>query len=407
MGGWEARAARVMARCDELAALSDEPGRLTRRFLGDGTRRAHELVRSWLEEAGLRASVDAAGNLRGRREAGAADAGILLLGSHLDTVVDAGRYDGALGVLAAIEVADALADEALGHGLEVVAFSEEEGVRFGVPYLGSRALAGSFDPALLELRDEDGASVREAIRGFGLEPDRIPEAALDPARTLGYVELHIEQGPVLEDAGAALGVPDAIVGQSRLRLRFRGRAAHAGTTPMRLRRDALTGAATFALAVEACALASEELVATVGRFDTAPNAPNVVPGEATLSLDVRHRDDGARRAALADLIGVAERIGDERGLQVEVEALLDAPAAPLDPTLTARLRALAGGPALVSGAGHDAAVMARVVPSALLFVRTPDGLSHHPDERVAEEDVAAALRALGEVARDPRGGERG
>lgn len=397
-------AERVLERCDALAADSDDAERLTRTYLSPALRRAHQRVRPWMEQAGLRVRLDAAGNLIGRRPGRDPDAGTLWLGSHLDSVVDAGRYDGALGVLAAVEVAAALREEGLPHGLAVVAFGDEEGVRFGRPYLGSAALAGRFDPAWLELRDRDGVSLREALIAFGLEPERLAEAALDRADARGFVELHVEQGPVLERAGLAAAPAARIAGQSRRRLTFRGRAAHAGTTPVALRQDALLGAASLALAAEAHAQEVRGLVATVGRLTVAPNAANVVPGWAEASLDVRHAEDTRRTAATRYLEAEAARLARERGLGLEVETVLEQPSVRLDAELTARLERLTGAAPLTSGAGHDAAILAEVLPSALLFVRSPGGVSHHPDEAARAEDVAAALEAMVRLARAPWNG---
>jgi len=341
--------------------------------------------------------ADAAGNLRGLyagREPGAAR---LLIGSHVDTVPDAGAFDGVLGVVLGIGLLEALGGRRLKFAVEVVAFSEEEGVRFGVPFLGSRALVGTLDGDLLGQKDAAGVTVDEAIRSFGLDPGRAGEAVLsDDVR--GYFEFHIEQGPVLDSLALPLGVVDAIAGQSRLTFVFRGRANHAGTTPMHLRHDALAGAAEWILAVEHLAGGVPGLVATVGRIAAKPGAGNVVPGEVETSLDVRHADDATRGRAVDALLDSARRIAARRGLRVEWTTQLDQPAVPCNPALTATLgRAVAAAGfqvhRLTSGAGHDAMILAQKVPVAMLFLRSPGGISHHPDETVRPEDVAAAITA--------------
>lgn len=390
---WRAPAERTVGRCRALAAHSDHPDHLTRTFLSPAMLAAHRELGGWMAQAGLAVRTDAVGNLIGRRAAADPEAPILLIGSHLDTVRNAGRYDGILGVMAGLALAEELA-EPLPFHLDVVAFSEEEGVRFGATYFGSSAVCGCFDPAWLALRDREGVSMAEAIRAFGLDPDAIPGAAYDPTRLLGYLELHIEQGTRLETAATPVGVIEAIAGQSKLRLRFEGRANHAGTTPMAQRRDALAGAAELVLAVERLAREGDGLVATVGRLEVAPGASNVIPGRVELSLDVRHRDDAQRHDAVAALLDRGERIAGERGLRLAHDTLLDEPTHWMDPAFSARLVAHGGLPLMVSGAGHDAAVMSAHTRSAMLFVRSPGGVSHHPDERVEAADVAVALEAL-------------
>ena len=325
-------------------------------------------------------------NSRGKR---------LLIGSHIDTVPNAGAFDGVLGVTLALEWVEMAQELDFQFDIEIVAFSEEEGVRFGVPYIGSRAVAGRFDPALLALQDKDGVTVEDAIRAFGLDPAEIGEARLD-ACTIGYMEPHIEQGPVLEAEGLRVAAVTTIVGQTRMSLAFTGHANHAGTTPMRLRHDALAGAAEWITAVEARAQETEGLVATVGKIENEPNASNVVPGSVHVSLDVRHAHDAERKAAVAALLEQAESLAVRRGLTLECKLISDQPAAPMDEQLTAFLAEAieaAGYPTkrMTSGAGHDAMVLAARVPTAMLFLRSPGGISHHPDETVLEEDVEASL----------------
>jgi allantoate deiminase len=341
--------------------------------------------------------VDPVGNIRGCYPGADAEAPRLIVGSHLDTVPNAGAFDGPLGVLFGIGLVELLAGRRLKFPIEVVGLSEEEGVRFGVPFIGSRALIGDIDDDLLARRDARGVSVAQAIQDFGLDPSRISEASISTGG-LGYLEMHIEQGPVLEALGFPLGAVESIVGQSRLEIRFEGQANHAGTTPMHARRDALAGASEWMMAVEREALAVVDLVATIGRIDAKPGAGNVIPGEATLSLDVRHPEDRVRHEAVDRFLGCARQIATRRSLSVSSEIRLDQPSVAMDKGLTAALaRAVEESGHLVhrmhSGAGHDATIMARRMPAAMLFLRSPGGISHHPDESVLVEDVAAALAA--------------
>ena len=400
-------ARRVLARCDVLAGCTETPGAITRGFPSGAMTRAQELLRGWMAEAGLETRVDPIGNVIGRRRAAADVAPVLLLGSHLDSVRDAGRYDGVLGVLAAVGVLEALGPERLPFHVDAIAFCDEEGLRFGSTYFGSRAVTGALQAHHLGVTDGEGVTLAEALQRAGYAPDRIEEARYDSARTLGFLELHIEQGPRLERLGVPLGVAPAIAGQTKATVTFTGRAGHAGTTPMDERRDALTGAAAWCLAVEEHAHHTPGLVATVGRLQAEPGAVNVVAGRASCALDVRHERDAARLAAVEALRSAAVDIARARGLNVEWELLVDAGTTPLDEGLAARLERIAGAPRLASGAGHDAAVMAAFTPTALLFVRSPGGVSHHPDEAVDEADVAAALEAMTalvmELAADPAG----
>jgi allantoate deiminase len=332
-----------------------------------------------------------------RRKDEASTRKTLYLGSHLDTVPRAGAFDGILGVMLAIALVELLRDVSLPFAIEVVGFSEEEGVRFGVPFIGSRALAGTLDDRVLQRHDASGRSVADAIAAFGLDPLRLPEARVTD-EALGYLEFHIEQGPVLEAAGLPLGVVDVIVGQRRLDVLFTGAAGHAGTTPMALRRDALAGLAEWILDVERVARTTDGLVATVGRVDVEPGAGNVIAGACRASLDVRHRDDGVRTRTVERLLEQASEIGARRRLDVGSDTRLDQASVPMDATFVERLaRAVQRTGATVyrmsSGAGHDAMILAPLMPAAMLFVRSPRGLSHHPDESVLEADVAAALAA--------------
>lgn len=395
MKTWIDRADGVIGRCEELARFTEEPGHITRTFLSPPMREVHAHLRQWMEDLGMTVRLDAVGNLRGVRPGSEAHDPVLYLGSHIDTVPHAGAFDGVLGVVLAIALVEALENRRLRLGIEVVAFSEEEGVRFGVPFIGSRALAGSVDRELLDRRDAQGKTVAEVIREFGLDPERIPEAAMAGA-ALGYLEFHIEQGPVLEALHLPLGIVESIAGQSRFGVVFEGRANHAGTTPLPLRRDALAGAAEWIGRVEREACMTPDLRATVGSLEVRPGAANVIAGQVRATLDVRHTNDEIRLHAVASLLDAATQIATRRGLKVSSEQRLDQPATPADPSMLAALeRAVsrAGFPVhrLVSGAGHDAMVMAKKCRSAMLFLRSPGGISHHPDESVLSGDVAAAL----------------
>jgi allantoate deiminase len=314
----------------------------------------------------------------------------------MDTVPNAGPFDGVLGVALALELVQLAQERGFLLPIEVIAFSEEEGVRFGVPFIGSRAVAGRFDPALMGLKDSDGVTLADAIRAFGLDPDQIGAAAVD-ADVLGFVEIHIEQGPVLESEGLSVAAVTTIVGQTRLSLAFTGQANHAGTTPIHLRHDALAGAAEWISAVESAARNTDGLIATVGKIEAEPNAANVIAGAVRVTLDVRHADDHARIAAVEGLLAEAQAIAARRGLRYQIARQMDQPAVPMDERLTAYLVdaiAAAGLPEkrMTSGAGHDAMVMAARVPAVMLFLQSPGGISHHPGETVREEDVEAALR---------------
>jgi allantoate deiminase len=378
----EQAARRVLARADELAAHTEEPGRITRPLATPALAGAGARVQEWMRAAGLETRGDAIGNLAGRR----GDAS-LVIGSHLDSVADAGRYDGILGILVGLEVA-----EATDVPIEVVAFADEDGLRFRSNYLGSRSFIGALEPGDLALQDDDGVTLREAIGLIGPPPT---PPLYDP-RIRAYLEVHIEQGPLLEAEGVALGVVTAIAGQSHLNLAFAGQAGHAGTTPMRLRRDALAAAAEFVLAVERTALDEPGLVATVGVLNVPRGATNVIPGRAELWLDVRHQHDAVRERAIARLSAIADEIAQRRSVAVSRLHAAQQPATPCTPALVDRLadavRATGVEPRrLPSGAGHDAVTMARVTDVAMLFVRCAGGLSHHPDEAVSLEDVALAI----------------
>ena len=390
-----------MERAELLAACSEEPDRLTRRFGTHAHAEASATVSDWMRAAGMAVHRDAVGNVVGRYEGGRPGAPALLLGSHLDTVPDGGRYDGALGVLAGIATVERLhaAGARLPFAVEVVAFADEEGARFGTAYLGSSAMAGSFDESTLRRVDAEGVSLEDAVRRFGGDPAAIAGAGRAPGSLIGYAELHIEQGPVLEEHGLPLGVVSGIAGQTRAALRFTGTAGHAGTVPMELRRDALCAAAQMVLEVEATARDTAGLVATVGELETLPGAPNVIPGRVDLTLDVRHPDDRQRAGAVARLRERAGAVAAARGVGFDWDSLHSQDAVRCDPGLTELMvqavRAAGAEPhTLPSGAGHDAAMVAAIAPVAMLFVRCAGGISHHPAESVSEADVGIALDTL-------------
>lgn len=422
---YEEAARVVMQRCALLATFSEEPDRLTRRFATAPMHQVHETMKNWLLAAGMTAEVDALGNLIGRREADLpsrseqAQSGdeqasrdqeirrpgskTLLLGSHLDTVRDAGKYDGPLGVLIGLACLERLhtRGEPLPFALELLGFADEEGLRYQCIYMGSKAATGRFDPQDLSLLDVDGISMREALRRFGCDPD--PVALTTPRwrseDLLGYCEVHIEQGPVLEARALPLAVVTSIVGLQRLLFRFHGVQGHAGTLPMELRHDALCAAAEFVLAVETLGRNTPGLVATVGQLRVQPGASNVVPGSVELSLDIRHADDELCDRYTALLRRRAEQLCTERGVTLNCQQVQRSPTVHCAPRLLHRwqeaLRA-EGYPvlSLTSGAGHDGVVMNTLTDIAMLFVRCREGISHHPAEAVLESDVAAAIAVL-------------
>ena len=391
-------AARVMQRCALLAKITERPGEILRTFLSPAMDEVHRTMRPWVEAAGMAASVDRAGNLRGVWPAHPEKSqSRLLIGSHLDTVPNAGAYDGILGVLVGLALVEAVAAETLPYGIEVIGFSDEEGTRFSAPFLGSRAVVGELDGTLLDRTDPAGITVRAALEDYAARrPETVP-AELAPY-TAAYLEFHIEQGPVLENRNLALGVVEGLAGQTRSHIVFRGCAGHAGTTPMNMRRDALAAASEWMTRIEEIVSRFEDAVATVGQIEAEPGAVNVIPGMVRCSLDVRHGKDVVRNAALRAIFDEARAIGRRRGIELEIEQYHEHAAVHLDDNVVAlseRAVAQAGYSTIrmTSGAGHDAMVIAPHVPTAMIFLRNPGGLSHHPDESVAEQDVAAALHA--------------
>jgi allantoate deiminase len=392
---------RIMERCEALARHSELPGGLTRVFLSPEQRAATDKVLGWMREAGMQAKLDAIGNAAGRYEGERPGLPCLMLGSHLDTVRDAGKYDGMLGVISAIECVSFLHSRSkrLPFAIEVVGFGDEEGVRFGTTLLGSRAVAGIFDSQVLKAKDPQGKTMADALREFGLDPDGIPRLARKKGQVLAYAELHIEQGPVLEAEGLAVGVVTAINGFSRLRVTLRGTAGHAGTVPMKLRRDALAATAECVLAVERIARGHPELVGTVGRLEAKPGAINVIPGEVMFTVDVRAPQDALRNDAVSQISSEIRRIAKGRQLECSIETLQEFGVTACAPRLMEQMdRAVASQGfkvrRLPSGAGHDGMALGAIADICMLFVRCKGGISHSPLESITQDDAAAGVRVL-------------
>lgn len=391
-------AGTLLARCGALAKCTDKSGELLRTFLSPAMEQVHQRMRPWFEAAGMTVGADRVGNLRAIYPSiSGDDSPRLLIASHLDTVPNAGAYDGVLGVLMGLALVEGLGGRQLPYSIEVIGFSDEEGTRFGLPFIGSRALVSRLDEALLKNKDANGTTISEALRDYGAVHPDSPEPSLAPSAS-AYLEFHIEQGPVLESKGLALGIVESLASQSRCHLAFYGFAGHAGTTPMILRRDALAAAAEWMTRVEMIASDVEGLVATVGQISAEPGGVNVIPGVVRCSLDVRHAEDAACSAAVKAILNEARAIVARRGITVEAEEYHTQPAVHLDPTMiaiaeTSVRQAGYTSMRMTSGAGHDAMVIARHLPSAMIFLRNPGGISHHPDESVLETDVAAAIHA--------------
>jgi allantoate deiminase len=394
-------ASRIMQRCDALARHSELPGGLTRVFLSPEGRAAGDAVLGWMREAGMQARLDAIGNVVGRYEGTRPGLPCLMLGSHLDTVRDGGKYDGMLGVVGAIECVHALnsREQRLPFSIEVVGFGDEEGVRFGTTLLGSRAIAGTLDPRILETKDVGGSSIADALRGFGLDPGRLSSVKRKKSEILAYAELHIEQGPVLEAEGLPVGVVTAINGFSRLRVVLRGEAGHAGTVPMGLRRDALAAAAECIVAVEKIGKGHPELVATVGRIEAKPGAINVIPGEVQFTVDVRAPQDSLREQAVAEVRSSVKEIAQRRKVEPNIETLQDFASSACAPWLMRQLERAVETQGvrvrrLPSGAGHDGMAIKAIADIAMLFVRCKGGVSHNPAESITEDDAALGARTF-------------
>ena len=402
-------ARRVLERIDALASCSAADGALTRVFLSPQHRAANTLVAGWMRDAGLEPRVDAIGNAVGRYEGGRPGLPCLMLGSHLDTVRNAGKYDGMLGVVCAIECVNALRHSGvrLPFALEVIGFADEEGVRFQSTLLGSRAVAGTFDTGLLTAVDAEGVSMSAALRAFGLDPARIHEAARRRDEVLAYVELHIEQGPILEREGLPVGIVTAINGAARFAIEIVGEAGHAGTVPMSGRRDALTAAAEAILAVERICAGEPDLVGTVGRISALPGALNVIPGAAHFSIDVRSPDDAKRGVAERAIENAIEGICARRALQLRMTRLHASRATPCADWLMTQLAEAISARGLrvrklASGAGHDATAMRDLTDVAMLFIPCAGGISHNPREAANAGDIAAGCEVLLQFIRDFR-----
>jgi allantoate deiminase len=390
-----------MERIDALGRISEELGKLTRTFCSSAMRQANKQVSGWMQEAGMTVTQDAIGNLIGRYAGTEENTKTFILGSHLDTVRDAGKFDGPLGVLVGIACVQHLHENniKLPFAIEVIGFADEEGVRYQSTYLGSKALTGKFNEQDLKRKDVQGVEMAEAIRKFGGNPEKLKEAQRDPQKLLGYAEVHIEQGPVLEQKQQPVGIVSAIAGQTRIKVQFLGQAGHAGTTPMNLRKDALAAAAEFISVVESTGLGTPGLVATVGQIEAQPGASNVIPGKVNLTIDIRHQADGTRDAAVTRLQDLAGQICYKRGVEVEWEVVHEVQSVPCSRDLSEALakaarQHLVEVTELPSGAGHDAAIMGEVTPVAMLFVRCKGGISHNPAESVETDDVRVAIAVM-------------
>ncbi len=392
----------IVGRINELAQISETSEHLTRVFLTREHRAAADLILSWMRDAGMRAHLDAIGNVCGRYEGERPGLPCLMLGSHYDTVRDAGKWDGPLGLLTAISCVADLHKRArrLPFAIEVTGFADEEGVRFASTLLGSRAVAGTFDESVLGVKDSAGISLREALSQFGLDPDHIGAAARARSELLAYVELHIEQGPVLEGLNLPVGVVSAIAGATRLAASLTGMAGHAGTVQMPLRRDALAGAAECIVEIEEfCRTDQSGLVGTVGYIHAMPGATNVIPGQVSFTIDIRAPTDAHRKLAVADIVRRIENIARRRTLKLQLDVTHENRTVPCAPWLKGQVSEAIAGEGyrvfeLPSGAGHDGMAMIDVADIAMVFVRCRGGISHHPDEHVDKADVDAGARVL-------------
>ena len=393
-------AQQVMSRCDELGKISQSDEYLDRRYLTAEHKQANELVGGWMAQAGMKTWQDEAGNLCGRLESKTPNAPRYLIGSHLDTVPNGGKYDGMLGVITPICLIQALTDQGfeLPFHLDLVGFGDEEGTRFRSTLLGSRALTGKWPEEWRKVEDSDGVSLPDALKAFGLDFDKVKHAAIDNRNLLGYLELHIEQGPVLEDENLPVGVVSAIAGAKRFDLSVKGMAGHAGTVPMALRQDALCAVSEMILAVEKVAQ-EHGIVATVGEINNRPNGVNVISGYTQFSLDIRSEFDEKRDAGLAQIMSDIEMIAARRNVILEAKQTHAAPSVHCDPALQAVLRNAIEHTGhrvltLPSGAGHDAMAIADICPVAMLFMRCDKGISHNPAEAIMERDVVVTLEVL-------------
>lgn len=391
---------RILSYIDALAEISENDENLTRVSLTPEHKRANNLTSQWMTNAGMTVRTDAIGNIIGRFE-GLSDGPALLIGSHLDTVRNGGRYDGMLGVVAPIVCIEMLHAEnlRLPFAVEIVGFCDEEGVRFPSTLLGSRAIAGTLDPATLQECDANGVSIADALTSFGQNPDDLGTAQRQSEDFLGFVEIHIEQGPVLEKEDLPVGLVTAISGASRYQIEVTGQAGHAGTVPMGLRKDALVAAAECVVEIERICTELHDVVGTVGMINARPGAGNVIPGDVTLSLDLRSSDDSTRAAAEQNIYNALASIAKRRQVNINPQRTYQADGKVCDNWLSGQLgNAITKSGhrlhSLPSGAGHDAMALADLTRIAMLFVRCKDGLSHHPDESITAEDAGATAAVL-------------
>lgn len=402
---------RVTARCDLMAQHSETPNSLTRTFCSDAMKSAHGELRHWMESAGMDCRLDAVGNLVGhygtgpQRSNSGKQRDVFMIGSHLDTVFNAGKYDGPMGVLLGLGVVEVLKDQQieLPFDIDVVAFSEEEGVRFGFPFIGSLGIAGRFNPGDFDRLDPLGVSMKDALKQFGCDPNDLQSASYRPSLSernlIGFMEAHLEQSTRLEQSGSPVGVVSAIAGQTRATIILAGMSGHAGTVPHDQRRDALAGAAKLILDIEELGQQTEGLFATIGAVSARPGLSNVISGHVELKLDLRHESDTVRKNAFKTIDLMIRELKRTRGISGRIHDEAHSPAVPMDAILSQCLQnaidesGCAPEP-LVSGAGHDTMIMAKAAPSCMLFVRCRDGVSHHPDEFVAPEDIHEALGVM-------------
>ena len=395
----------ILKQADVLAAFTEDAPRITRTYLSKEHKQAGEYLIALMRNAGMSADFDPLGNIVGRYEAGVPFAPVVMTGSHQDSVRNAGKYDGLFGILSPIACVKELNRRGvrLPYTLEVVGFGDEEGVRFPATLIGSKAMAGKFDPAWLDKMDADGVTLRQAINDFGGDASKwneLDRRSEQHGEVVAFVESHIEQGPVLLNEGLAVGVVTAIAGATRLIVNVTGLAGHAGTVPMGARQDALAAAAEMILFVEKYCTDNAGLAGTVGKLSVKPGAINVIPQDVEFTIDVRSGDDAIRAVALKAFAAELPATAARRNVKLRVDTLYDADAVPCDPTLQKQFEASIAAQGikpryLASGAGHDAMVFTAVAPMAMLFVRCGNnGISHHPDETMTAEDAEIATAVL-------------
>ncbi|MCP3870046.1 MAG: allantoate amidohydrolase [Gammaproteobacteria bacterium] len=396
-------AARILERINFLAGHSETPSGLTRRYLTPEHAAANQTVAQWMKEAGMAVETDSVGNVIGRYEGLRPELGSILVGSHLDSVPDGGRFDGTLGVITAIECVRQLyqTGRKLRHSVEIIGFGDEEGARFHTAFLGSRGFIGDLDPEVLKICDDKGTSLAQAMGQFQLDPTQINQNPKVPGDIACYLELHIEQGPVLQHHDLPVGIVSAIYGQTRAKIQLTGQTEHAGTVPMAVRRDALAGAAQTVLEIEAICNSYSDVgvLGTVGQIIPHPGASNVIAGSCSLTLDLRAPDDDNRQRVLETIEKRLEKLASQRGLQSSLTVVYNNEAVQCTPRLTKLISeavsTLGVQPlSLGSGAGHDAVIMSSITDVGMIFVRCRDGISHSPDEFVSVEDLEAGFRLL-------------